>query len=186
MATTVGAFCLLVAISTLLARPLPLPEWLSRRKLPDSLGQAIQRVMHQLSARLARISKPRLLRLSRPGYRFINGVMLALAGASMMVPVPMVSFDNVVPAAAVVLLAWGMRVRDGAMLIMGYITTILAWIYVAALWWAGAEILSWLYRLFFKPDNWGQNKSYVGFQPAVLGITSFIIFFDLQFKPVIA
>lgn len=149
MATTVGAFCVLVAASLLLARPLPLPDWLSRRKLPESLGQAIQRVMHQLAVRLARISKPRFLRLSRPGYRYINGAMLALAGGSMMVPVPIVSFDNIVPAAAVMMLAWGMRVRDGAMLIMGYITTILAWIYVAALWWAGAEILSWLYRLFF-------------------------------------
>lgn len=146
MATTVGAFCLLVATSTLLARPLPLPGWLNRRRLPASLGQALHKVVHRLSAFLARLSKPRLLSLSRPGYRFINGVMLALAGASMMVPVPMVSFDNVVPAAAVVLLAWGMRVRDGMMLILGYITTILAWISVAALWWVGTEVLIWLYR----------------------------------------
>jgi hypothetical protein len=150
MATTVGAFCLLVAVSTFLARPLPLPQWLQRRKLPVSLGQALQRVVHRLAAVLARISKPRLLRLSRPSCRFINGAMLALAGASMMVPVPVVSFDNVVPAAAVVLLAWGMRIRDGAMLVLGYVTTLLAWIYVAALWWAGAEIIAWLYRLLLR------------------------------------
>lgn len=149
MATTVGAFCLLVAVSTLLKRPIPLPQWMQEQRLPSGVGLAVQNILSRITTLLVRFSKPRLLSLSRPQYRFLNGTMLALAGASMIVPVPVVSFDNVVPAAAVVLLAWGLRARDGGMLIFGYITTILAWIYVAILWWAGTEILLWIYRLFF-------------------------------------
>lgn len=152
MATTVGAFCLLVALSTILARPIPLPPWLQRRRLPSSLGHALHKVLHRLSGALSRFSQPRLLALSGPRYRFLNGGMLALAGASMMTPMPIVSFDNIVPAAAVALLAWGMRVRDGGMLIAGYVTTVLAWLYVGMLWWAGAEILAWMYRLL--PAGW--------------------------------
>lgn len=150
VATTVGAFCLVVALSTLVARPIPLPKWLGQRRLPTSFGKFLQKIIQRLSAVLARRSKPRLLRLSSSHYRFINGTMLALAGTSMMIPVPIISFDNVVPAAAVVLLALGLRVRDGAMLIAGYITTAFAWIYVALLWWVGVELLTWIYRFFVE------------------------------------
>jgi hypothetical protein len=156
MSTTVGALCLVVAISTLLKRPVQLPLWMRERRLPSTFGRAVQTIFSRITALVGRFSKPRLLSLSRPENRFLNGTMLALAGASMMVPVPVVSFDNVVPAAAVVLLAWGLRARDGGMLILGYITTFLAWIYVFVLWWAGAEIVLWLYHSFltFFPRLW--------------------------------
>jgi hypothetical protein len=152
MATTVGALSLLLALSTVLARPLPLPAWLARRHLPASVGQALHRVLHTIAQPLGRISQPRLLALSSPRWRWLNGSMLALAGTAMMTPIPLVSFDNIVPAAAIALLAWGLRVRDGGMLLAGYVTTVLAWAYVALLWWAGAEMLLWLGRQL--PAGW--------------------------------
>ena len=147
MATSVGALCLLLAGGLLLARPVALPSWLAQRRLPPALGERLQRLLARLNRHLLSRSRPRLLRLSSPHYRHLNGAMLALAGLSMMVPVPVISFDNMVPAAAVALLAWGLRLRDGALLLAGYLATALAWAYVALLWWAGAEILAWGYRL---------------------------------------
>ncbi|MBP7582328.1 MAG: exopolysaccharide biosynthesis protein [Vogesella sp.] len=152
MATTVGAFCLLVALSVALARPFPLPAWLGRRHVPHALHGPLHRVLHRLAGVLGRISQPRLLALSGPRWRWLNGSMLALAGASMMTPMPLVSFDNVVPAAAIALLAWGLRVRDGGLLLAGYVATVLAWLYVGLLWWAGAEILLWLGQRL--PASW--------------------------------
>ncbi len=152
MATTVGAFCLLVALSVALARPFPLPAWLGRRHVPHALHGPLHRVLHRLAGVLGRISQPRLLALSGPRWRWLNGGMLALAGASMMTPMPLVSFDNVVPAAAIALLAWGLRVRDGGLLLAGYVATVLAWLYVGLLWWAGAEILLWLSQRL--PAGW--------------------------------
>ncbi len=152
MATTVGAFCLLVALSVALARPFPLPAWLGRRHVPHALHGPLHRVLHRLAGLLGRISQPRLLALSGPRWRWLNGGMLALAGASMMTPMPLVSFDNVVPAAAIALLAWGLRVRDGGLLLAGYAATVLAWLYVGLLWWAGAEILLWLAQRL--PAGW--------------------------------
>ena len=152
MATTVGAFCLLVALSVALARPFPLPAWLGRRHVPHALHGPLHRVLHRLAGLLGRISQPRLLALSGPRWRWLNGGMLALAGASMMTPMPLVSFDNVVPAAAIALLAWGLRVRDGGMLLAGYVATVLAWLYVGLLWWAGAEIVLWLAQRL--PAGW--------------------------------
>ena len=52
-----------------------------------------------------------------------------------MTPVPLVSFDNVLPAATVVLLGWGLRIRDGVLLATGYATTIIAAGSVVLLWW---------------------------------------------------
>lgn len=144
MGTTVALFCLLVAASLLLGRPLPLPRWLQQRQLPPRLGEVMGRMLTVVCRRLARISRPRWLRLSSPSWRLANGLLLALAGGSMLVPVPMTSIDNIVPALAVLLLAWGLRVRDGALLLAGYVTTVLAWGYVALMWWAGAAILQWL------------------------------------------
>lgn len=147
MATSVGALCLLLAGGLLLARPVALPSWLAQRRLPPALGERLHRLLAHLNRHLLSRSRPRLLRLSSPRYRYLNGSMLALAGLAMMVPVPVISFDNMVPAAAVVLLAWGLRLRDGALLLAGYLATALAWAYVTLLWWAGAEILAWGYRL---------------------------------------
>jgi hypothetical protein len=69
---------------------------------------------------------------------------VALPGMALITPVPLVSFDNVLPAAAVVLLAWGLRLRDGALLATGYATTLVAVGSVVLLWWGGAGLVRWL------------------------------------------
>ncbi|MCU0836374.1 MAG: exopolysaccharide biosynthesis protein [Chromatiaceae bacterium] len=58
-----------------------------------------------------------------------------------------VSFDNVLPAVAVVLLAWGLRLRDGALLAVGYAASLAAVASVVLLWWGGAEVVRWLFAL---------------------------------------
>jgi len=87
-----------------------------------------------------------MLRLSDKPARVVNGLMLSAAGLSMMVPVPIISFDNVLPALAIVLIAWGLRLRDGLMLLGGYLVTLAAVASVMLLWWGGTlaatELLS--------------------------------------------
>jgi len=77
----------------------------------------------------------------------LNGAFLAIAGLALMTPVPLVSFDNVLPAAAVILLAWGLRSRDGLVLATGYATTLVAVGSVVLLWWGGAELVRRLVAL---------------------------------------
>ncbi len=71
---------------------------------------------------------------------------MAAAGLSMMVPVPMISFDNVLPALAIVLIAWGIRLRDGLLLVAGYLATLLAAVSVFVLWWGGAYLVTRLLK----------------------------------------
>jgi hypothetical protein len=86
-----------------------------------------------------------MLPLSNKPARLFNGSMLFIAGLSMMVPVPVISFDNVLPALAIVLIAWGLRLRDGLMLLAGYLATVVAVASVVLLWWGGSQVVSYLF-----------------------------------------
>lgn len=140
MATAVGAFCLLVACGLGWGRTLPLPAWLGRRELHGRVQALLIRVVGRVVGVIARMGHPRLLSLSQPSVRVFNGFMLSAAGLSMMVPVPIISFDNVLPALAIVLIAWGLRLRDGLMLLAGHLVTLVAVASVVLLWWGGAQV----------------------------------------------
>lgn len=142
MASAVGGFCLLVAAGLLLGRALPLPGWLARVPLHPRARQLVVVAVGRVGRVLARLGRPRLLALTHPRLQPLQGLALAAAGLSMMVPVPMISFDNVVPALAMVLMAWGLRLRDGLMLLAGYLVSLLAVISVVGLWWGGVHVVS--------------------------------------------
>lgn len=149
MASVVGTLCLLIAIGLCRGQSLPLPRWLASREL-GARTQAVLASMVNRSVRvIARVSRPRMLALSNQPARMLNGVVLCAAGLSMVVPVPLISFDNVLPALAMVLVAWGLRLRDGWMLLAGYLVTVAAVASVGLLWWGGAvvadRLLAWVW-----------------------------------------
>lgn len=61
-----------------------------------------------------------------------------------MIPVTIITFDNVLPELAIVLLSWGLRLRDGLMLLVGYLITLAAVASVILFWWGGTIIGQWL------------------------------------------
>lgn len=146
MASVVGAFCLLVASGLYIGQPLQLPGWLVNREMNGRARSLLKGMLHRTLHILASMGRPRMLPLSNKTARMLNGLMLAIAGLSMMVPVPIISFDNVLPALAIVLISWGLRLRDGLMLMLGYLVTLAAVASVMLLWWGGAlaatELLS--------------------------------------------
>ena len=146
MASIVGAFCILVAFGLFSGQPVPLPAWLARREINGRARALLARMVSRVVNVIAALGRPRLLRLSDRPARVVNGLMLCAAGLTMMVPVPIISFDNVLPALAIVLIAWGLRLRDGLMLVGGYLVTLVAIASVILLWWGGTvaatELLS--------------------------------------------
>ena len=137
MATVVGAFCILIAFGLFSGQPVPLPAWLARREINARARMLLERMIGRVINVIARLGRPRMLRLSDRPARVVNGLMLSAAGLTMMVPVPIISFDNVLPALAIVLIAWGLRLRDGLMLLGGYLVTLAAIASVILLWWGG-------------------------------------------------
>jgi hypothetical protein len=147
MASAVGVLCLLVAWGLCVGRSVPLPEWIARQELNGSFKELLSRVVTRVVRVIARVARPRVLSLTHPSARVFNGLMLSAAGLSMVVPVPMISFDNVLPALAIVLIAWGLRLRDGLLLLAGYLATLVALASVALLWWGGAHVVTELLSL---------------------------------------
>ena len=149
MASVVGTLCLLIAIGLCRGQPLPLPRWLASRELGARTQVVLASMVNRSVRVIAKVSRPRMLALSNQPARMLNGVVLCAAGLSMVVPVPLISFDNVLPALAIVLVAWGLRLRDGWMLLAGYLATVAAVASVGLLWWGGAvvadRLLAWVW-----------------------------------------
>lgn len=146
MASVVGAFCLLVAAGLYMGQPVHLPAWLVNREVNGRARSLLQGMLDRFINILGSMGRPRMLPLSNKPARMLNGPMLAVAGLTMVVPVPIISFDNVLPALAIVLITWGLRLRDGLMLLAGYLATLAAVASVILLWWGGSlavtELLS--------------------------------------------
>lgn len=147
MASVVGAFCLLIAFGLFIGQPLPLPGWLAKREMNGRARMLLESMISRVINVIALFGRPRMLLLSDKPVRVVNGLMLAAAGLSMMIPVPIISFDNVLPALAIVLISWGLRLRDGLMLLGGYVVTLAAVASVILLWWGGAAAATELLAL---------------------------------------
>ena len=147
MASGVGAFSLLIAYGLFIGRPAPLPDWLAAREMNGRARTLLKSMISRAIKVMAVLGRPRMLPLSNTPFRILNGLMLAVAGLSMMMPVPIITFDNVLPALAIVLISWGLRLRDGLMLVAGYLVTVIAVISVIFLWWGGAVVATELISL---------------------------------------
>ena len=142
MASIVGGFCLLTAYGICVGRSVPLPAWLARRELNGPIKALLATMVSRVIRVIAWVGRPRMLLLSQPTVRVFNALMLSAAGLSMMMPVPIISFDNVLPALAIVLIAWGLRLRDGLMLLAGYLVSLAAVGSVALLLWGGTHLVA--------------------------------------------
>lgn len=147
MSSMVGAFCLLIAYGLCIGQPVPLPAWLAKREMNGRARQLLTGMINRVIHIIALLGRPRLLPLSNQPARVPNGLMLSAAGLSMMIPVPIITFDNVLPALAIVLLSWGLRLRDGLMLLVGYLVTLAAIASVILLWWGGTHVATELLSL---------------------------------------
>lgn len=147
MASMVGALCMLIAFGPCVGRPASLPRWLADWEMSQRVKTALKNIVRRVINIIAPLARPRLLPLSNRPTQVFNGLMLSVAGLAMMIPVPIINFDNVIPALAIVLLSWGLRLRDGLMLLAGYLVTLVAVASVALLWWGGALAVTELVSL---------------------------------------
>ncbi len=140
MGLAVGALSVFVALGLCIGQPVSLPRWLAQRALSARARTLLASMVSRAVSTIGRFSRPRLLPLSSRSARLLNGLMLMAAGLAMATPVPIISFDNVLPALAIVLMSWGLRLRDGVMLLAGYLATAVAVASVMLLWWGGSVV----------------------------------------------
>jgi hypothetical protein len=134
MSTVLGLPMLLIGFAVMLSRVPWLPERLLNRSLPAPTVRSVLGRVRGWAERFEHLVRPRLLGLT--GGRvvnFINGALVIVAVLLLMAPIPLVPFINSLPAFAIILLCFGMAERDGVVILLGYLMTVVSAVYVGGL-----------------------------------------------------
>ena len=78
----------------------------------------------------------------------INLIVLGIASGGLLLLLPLpIPFSNTIPAWAVVLLSAGMMERDGLLVLLGHVTTLVSWAFIALCWLLGAQGIERLFTV---------------------------------------
>lgn len=134
MSTVFGVPMLLIAFAVMVSRMPWLPDRLLARRLSGETVRTILRRVTGWALRFEHLVRPRWLALSGgPRINFVNGALLGVAVLTLMAPLPLVPFVNTLPAIAIVLMCFGMAERDGALIALGWLVTLVSAAYVGGL-----------------------------------------------------
>lgn len=140
MSTALGAPMLMIGVAVMANRVPWLPARLLDRALPSATVQHVLERAAGAAARFEHLVRPRLLRLTATvGANSVNGVVLVVAVLVLMAPLPLVPFANTLPAIAILLLCFGLAERDGVLVLLGYVATLIATAYIGGLFWLAAK-----------------------------------------------
>ena len=138
--TALGLPMLLIGIAVVLNRVPWLPGRLLDRALPSTTVQHVLERAAHAADRFEHLVRPRLLALTDSALaNSIHGVVLVIAVLVLMAPLPLVPFANTLPAIGVILLCLGMAERDGVVILLGHLITLVAAAYVGTLLWLAAK-----------------------------------------------
>ena len=140
MSTALGLPMLLIGSAVVLNRVPWLPDRVLDHALPtETVQHVLERAAHTAD-RFEHLVRPRLLPLTAtPLANSLNGIVLVVAVLALMAPLPLVPFANTAPAIGVILLCLGMAERDGVVILLGHVVTLLAALFVGTLLWLAAK-----------------------------------------------
>jgi hypothetical protein len=140
MSTALGLPMLLIGIAVVLNRVPWLPSRLLDHALPSATVQHVLERATRAADRFEHLVRPRLLALTDSALaNSIHGIVLVIAVLVLMAPLPLVPFANTLPAAGVILLCLGMAERDGVLILLGQLVTLVATAFVGSLLWLAAR-----------------------------------------------
>ena len=140
MSTALGAPMLLIGAAVVMNRVPWLPDRLIDHALPgETVQHVLERAAHAAD-RFEHLVRPRLLALTGTAFaNSVNGVVLMIAVLVLMAPLLLVPFANTAPAIGIILLCIGMAERDGVVILLGYLVTLLAAVFVGTLLYFAAK-----------------------------------------------
>jgi len=105
-------------------------------------------VLHgcRIYGKVEKVLRPRLsFFLVGPGMTMLVGAAIAVSGGALSLPIPPpFLFTNTIPGFAIVCLALGLMERDGVLVLIGHVLTVVAVTYVVLIGVLGKELLGYL------------------------------------------
>jgi hypothetical protein len=137
LSTTLGLTLGLVGFLLAIGRDVWIPKSIAAKVIPyRRLSYVIERLL-QVSKRMERWFHPRMLIFATNGKMMrIHGLFIMLMGITASVPIP-IPFNNLVAALPILLLGLSLLERDGLLVIVSYLSSILCFIYYGALIYLG-------------------------------------------------
>lgn len=115
-----------------------LPKSLLEKKVPEKTLKTIIDNILWLTRKIKRWTYPRLIWLfQNPLSDIFNGLLITFLGLCLALPLP-IPFSNLVVAWAIFLLCLGLLEEDGLLVIVGYLVSLIAFIFFAVI-----AILNW-------------------------------------------
>lgn len=139
LSTPFGIAVFIIGIRIATGRKPWLPAFVRRKTIPPARLARILDGGIRFARTMEKCVKPRMHFLQRwPGMMNLIGLGIASGGLLLLLPLP-IPFSNTIPAWAVVLLSAGMMERDGLLVLLGHLTTLVSWAFIAACWLLGAQ-----------------------------------------------
>ena len=127
LSTPFGIVVLLTGIRIAFSQKPWLPRFIRHRSISSSRLTKVLNGGIRFARIMEKLVKPRMQFLHRwPGAMNLIGLGIASGGLLLLLPLP-IPFSNMVPAWAVVFLAAGMMERDGVLVLVGHLLTLLSW-----------------------------------------------------------
>ncbi len=140
MSTALGAPMLLIGWSVVMNRVPWLPDRLLDHSLPTRTVLHVLERAARAADRFEHLVRPRVLRLTATaGINRVNGGVLVVAVVILMAPLPLVPLANTLPGIAIILLCLGLAERDGVVVLLGYLLTLVSTAYVVGVIWLAAK-----------------------------------------------
>lgn len=123
------------------SRGLRLPGWLGRTRISVARQQLVLRASRRLVGWIEKVVRPRRSRwLGSAVSRRVHGLLLAFLASLLLLPLP-VPFTNSLPGYGIILTSTCLMERDGRMIFVAYLVSLLATAYVLAALIGGAELI---------------------------------------------
>ena len=131
LSTPFGIAICLIGAFLMIGREPWLPRFIMHRRLSTIRLSQLLTAAIKMAHQLEKFVRPRLAFLhAGPGMLRLIGLGIVIAGLGLMLPLP-IPFSNNIPAWAIVLLAIGMMEKDGLCVLLGHLTAIFSWVFIA-------------------------------------------------------
>lgn len=143
--TPFGILIILLELSFIFDKPAHLPNFIGKFELTRENVQKLFEILEKSLSYVEKISKPRgTLSIKKYTMKF-NAVLIITLSFLLFLPLP-IPLTDFIPAVSILLLTVSSMERDSYLMIIGYLSTIGAYIYFASVGYVGVEIILYVLR----------------------------------------
>ena len=143
LSTPFGILILFIGAKLIWGIPRHLPEFIGKRILSDKVLNSILDKTVQGAQKIEKFIHPRYPALIEHRF-FLSLNYLLIMGMAFILTLPLVvPFTNFFPAWTIILIALGILEKDGILIVIGYLSTLLTMLYFYLIYIFGTAVISW-------------------------------------------